>query len=49
MNIFHTGDEVIVKTTGAHVTVVAASGPYVMVRTKHGSQWTYSRDELLPA
>lgn len=41
-----TGDEVRVKTTGKTVTVVAACGPYVLVRTAQGSQWTYQRDEL---
>lgn len=40
------GDEVRVKSTGKTVTVVAACGPYVLVRTAQGSQWTYGRDEL---
>jgi uncharacterized protein YodC (DUF2158 family) len=49
MSNFTAGDEVTVKTTGARVTVVAVSTHYVMIRTKHGSQWTYAREELHPA
>lgn len=47
--IFNKDDEAIVKTTGKRVTVVAASGGYVLVRTAQGSQWTYLRDELKAA
>ena len=46
MTYFQTGDEVVVKSTGARVTVIAMSGGYVLVRTAYGSQWTYTRDEL---